>query len=172
MASGGAAAAILHVAVVQVLSLTHQLDDLGSELLILSFLNLELALELDKLAIAVLHSLLELSGVLQHGLLLSLKYFFDLPGLFVLLIEGHDKILILVSQLSDGKLLLLETLFNDADLLGVGKGVLRLDDFLELAAKTGALVDVKLHFDLYLSELSRFDVTLQCLNLVLLGRDI
>lgn len=68
--------------------------------------------------------------------------------------------MVLISQFSNDKLLLLETLFDNTDFLGVSKGVLRLDDFLKLTTETSTFVNVKLHFNLYLSELRRFDVTL------------
>lgn len=88
MAGRRTTTAILHVAVVQILSLVHKLDYLGPKLLILSFLNLEFTFELDDLSVTVLDSLLKLGRVLQNTLLLSLKYIFDLPSFFILLIEG------------------------------------------------------------------------------------
>jgi hypothetical protein len=81
-------------------------------------------------------------------------------------LESNNNFVILIPQTGDDHLLLLETLFNYADLLRISKGIFTADHFLKLCAEPGTLIDVKFHFDFDLSDLGRFDVSLKSFNLI------
>jgi len=78
----------------------------------------------------------------------------------VTLSDSHCQLIVVVAQSVDYHILLLETLFNNSDFLRVSEGVLASDDLFELLPEAAAFVDVKLHLNLNLSHLGRFDVPL------------
>jgi len=171
MRGGGSSTAILNVGCVQIVAGFDHFFDFVAVLIILKFLNVKLSPQSHQLSVLVFDSYLELRCVLRAILLRSLDQILQLHNLLVLGLESNKNFIILIPQTGDHHLLLLETLFNYADLLRISEGILAADDFLELCAESGALIDVKFHFDFDLSNLGRFDVSLKSFDLIGFVRD-
>ena len=130
-----------------------QFNDLLPQLVQISFLVLDFLLEL--------HISLAICLCLLHPSLHLLYQLSKLPVLLIFLQECFVDLSILCLHLAYHCISLQEFLFYYFQLLRVCKCVLAFDDFLKLVPKSGALIHVKLHFDLNLGQSSATDVSFQ-----------
>ena len=121
--------------------------------------------------------LLVFAFVLIRGLTRRLRFFHSpfhllhelgqLPVLFVFDLDSFAQLSLLLAHPRNDLVPLLEFLLNYLKLLRVSKSILRLNDFLQLGAKSHAFVHVQLDLDFCLMRLSVLNITLEQLYLFL-----